>query len=70
MKRLSYGLIALWLLASLNVHAQSYYLSSSTGDDAKDGKTEATAWKTLTRYHQAMKGKTFKAGDDIYFKRG
>jgi parallel beta-helix repeat protein len=70
MKRLSYGLLALWLFSSLNVYAQSYYLSSSTGDDAKDGKTEATAWKTLTRYHQAMKSKVFKTGDDIYFKRG
>lgn len=70
MKRLSYGLLTLWLFASLNVHAQSYYLSSSTGDDTKDGKTEATAWKTLTRYHQAMKAKTFKTSDDIYFKRG
>ncbi|MEZ5672303.1 MAG: hypothetical protein R3E08_07910 [Thiotrichaceae bacterium] len=43
MKRLSYGFIVLWLLSSLNVYAQSYYVSSSTGDDNNDGKTEATA---------------------------
>ncbi|MCM3747848.1 S-layer homology domain-containing protein [Paenibacillus pasadenensis] len=44
----------------------TYYVSSSTGDDANDGLTEATAWKTVGK----ISGMTFLPGDRILLKSG
>jgi hypothetical protein len=46
--------------------ATNYYVSSSVGNDALDGKSQATAWKTISK----VNGKTFLAGDSILFRRG
>ncbi len=46
--------------------ATSYYVDASGGDDARDGQSAATAWKTITK----VNGSTFAAGDQILFKRG
>ena len=50
---------------SISVCGNTYYVTSS-GDDSQDGKTEATAWKTLTKVS------TFplEPGDAVRFKRG
>ncbi|MFD2331712.1 discoidin domain-containing protein [Cohnella sp. GCM10020058] len=43
-----------------------YYVSQSGGDDAADGLSETTAWKTLAQ----VSGKTFQPGDRILLKSG
>jgi hypothetical protein len=43
-----------------------YYVDSSAGDDAKDGKSPATAWKSLTKVNAI----TLKAGDNLCFRAG
>ena len=58
-------LAALFLLACSISHAASYYVSPA-GDDAKDGRTEATAWRTCAKVNKAA----FQPGDSILFKRG
>ncbi len=44
----------------------TYYVSSDTGNDANDGLSEATAWRTLDKVNQAV----FRAGDSILLKAG
>lgn len=56
--------LAILLACSLS-HAASYYISP-TGDDTKDGRAEATAWKTCAKVNKAA----FQPGDSILFKRG
>src|SRR5581483_3852045 len=46
--------------------ASTYYVSTSDGDDSRDGQTAAAAWKTIAK----VNGSTFLAGDQILFKRG
>jgi len=48
------------------VGASTYYVSSSTGNDANAGTSAATAWQTMAQ----VNGQTFAAGDSILFKRG
>lgn len=48
--------------------AATYYVSSSTGNDANDGLTAATAWKTLNRVNTNPGG--FIGGDQILLKAG
>ncbi|MDG0790538.1 hypothetical protein OMP38_06505 [Cohnella ginsengisoli] len=51
------------------VHAADaavYYVSQSEGDDAADGLSETTAWKTLTH----VSAQTFQPGDRILLKSG
>jgi hypothetical protein len=43
-----------------------YYVDASHGDDAADGRSEATPWKTLLKIREA----DFKPGDSILLKRG
>lgn len=42
----------------------TYYISSSRGNDANDGRSPATAWKTIDRINAT----TFQPGDTILFK--
>lgn len=49
----------------LVITGTTYYVSS-TGDDAKDGKTPETAWKTLNKVSNAY----LNPGDGVLFKRG
>lgn len=44
----------------------TYYVDATAGNDANDGLTEATAWKSFTKVNAT----TFNPGDQILFKRG
>ncbi len=46
--------------------ATTYYVSSSTGDDANAGTSTSVPWKTIAH----VNGQTFQPGDSILFKRG
>ena len=46
--------------------AVKYYVSSSSGDDANDGLSPETAWKTLNRANRMQ----FVAGSELLLKRG
>ncbi len=48
------------------VENATYYVSSSTGDDANDGRSEATAFKTLDRVNRLI----LKPGNKVLLKRG
>ena len=48
------------------VSATTYYVSSSTGNDASGGTSGETAWQTIAH----VNGQTFQPGDSILFKRG
>lgn len=58
-------LTAVFLSLSISLSATSYYVSNA-GNDGNDGKTEATAWKTISK----VNSQTFSPGDVISFKRG
>lgn len=45
---------------------RDFYVDATNGDNTKDGRTPATAWKTVAR----VNAETFIAGDHIYFKSG
>ena len=49
----------------ITVSGTTYYVSNG-GDDANDGKTPETAWKTLEKVSIA----DLKAGDGVFFRRG
>ena len=57
------ALATLWSTASF---ATSYYVSSSTGNDANAGTSAGSAWQTVAK----VNGQTFAAGDSILFRRG
>jgi hypothetical protein len=46
----------------------TYYVSSSTGNDANSGTSTSAPWKSLSKVVSKMS--TFKPGDNILFKRG
>lgn len=48
-----------------NAVGTKYYVSN-TGSDAADGKTQATAWQTMSKVNDS----TFVAGDSILLKKG
>ena len=50
---------------TVNIFATDYYVKNS-GNDAADGTSDATAWKTIAKVNASI----FKPGDNIYFKRG
>ena len=51
---------------ALAAGATDYYLDSATGDDAADGRSERTAWKSIGRMSEAK----LAAGDRVLFCRG
>ena len=53
------------LVFSLQIYATNYYVKND-GNDAADGLSDATAWKTLAKVNSSK----FQPGDNIYFKRG
>jgi hypothetical protein len=61
MKKL-YFILFLILLAN-PAWATNYFVKDD-GDDAKDGLSDANAWKTIAK----VNGFSFSAGDDVYFK--
>ncbi|MFA5147286.1 MAG: Ig-like domain-containing protein [Candidatus Omnitrophota bacterium] len=46
--------------------ARTYYVDATSGDDANDGLSEETPWKTIAKVNSA----SFVPGDSILFKRG
>ena len=46
--------------------AADYHADSRSGDDTRDGRTAATAWRTLDRVNAA----SFKPGDRVLFRSG
>ncbi len=52
-------------LMPVQVLAATYYVSQSSGKDSNDGKSPATAWKTLAKASQ-----TYAPGDSILLKCG
>ena len=46
--------------------ATTYYVDSSGGSDSQDGKSIATAWKSIGKVNAS----SFQPGDSILFKRG
>lgn len=61
-------LIIAWctLLHSLSSDARTFYISSSSGNDANDGLTPARAWRSITKVNAT----NLVAGDTVLFKRG
>lgn len=60
--------LLVWLVftsATLGVQAATYYVST-TGDDANNGESPASAWQTIAH----VNGQTLAPGDEILFKRG
>lgn len=51
---------------SLACSGTAYYISSSGGNDAADGKSPETAWATLEKVNTA----DLKKGDGVYLRRG
>ncbi|MBQ7922412.1 MAG: hypothetical protein IJ325_07535 [Clostridia bacterium] len=49
----------------LNITGRTYYVSN-TGDDANDGRTPETAWRSLTKVSAA----SLARGDGVLFRRG
>jgi len=62
-----YCLVLFFIAISSLVSATTYYISSS-GNDANNGNTELTPWKSLTKVNSSMS--TFQPGDRILFRRG
>ena len=60
-------LIFLLCLSGLRASATDYYVSS-TGNDAANGLSTSTSWKTITKVNAEYS--FFKPGDRILFKRG
>jgi uncharacterized repeat protein (TIGR02059 family) len=56
---------AVLMSLSVSLSATTYYVSNS-GSDSNDGKTETTAWKTISKINSI----SFTAGDVISFKCG
>src|SRR5664279_919094 len=66
MKSLLLSLLA-FIIVSLTANATTYYFSAS-GDDANNGTSPSTPWKTLAKFNSIFSTKT--AGDNFLFKRG
>lgn len=49
-----------------SVAGRAYYVDASAGKDSNDGRSPATAWRTISK----VNGQSFAAGDQILFKRG
>ncbi len=54
------------LAASTAPRGQTYYLDCGSGNDAANGMTQDTAWRTLARVNAV----TFQPGDSILLRRG
>ena len=61
------ALIIAFLLFSTIASATDYYVSSS-GNDANNGLSSSTSWKSITKVNSAFS--TMKPGDRILFNRG
>lgn len=55
-----------FMVAGVNSTPGTYFYVSNTGDDANDGTSELSPWKTIAKVNAS----TFFPADRIYFKRG
>ena len=62
--------VLLLLTCCVGAHATSYYVSSSGGNDANDGRSPGAAWKTFSAAGNHINSGSFNGGDVIYLKRG
>ncbi|MCY3018812.1 MAG: right-handed parallel beta-helix repeat-containing protein [Planctomycetota bacterium] len=66
MKLARLPLTALLLASVAMVHAADYHVDSVAGDDANDGRSPTTAWRSLPKVNAA----TFQPGDRLLLKSG
>src|SRR5690349_12018288 len=64
MRRLTIMLIV--ALCATQSFAGTYYVDGANGDDARDGTSPATAWRSLERANQLV----LQSGDQLLFKAG
>ncbi|MCK5522701.1 MAG: right-handed parallel beta-helix repeat-containing protein [Thiomargarita sp.] len=65
-KKLLYLLFITGLGLTPTVQSATYYISSSTGNDANDGTSESSPWQTIDKVNEV----TFEENASILFKRG
>jgi len=58
--------VAMVCVVAMALRAATYYVDATGGNDANDGLSQASAWKTIAKVNAS----TFAAGDSILFKRG
>ena len=58
--------VIVWSLSSVAMAGTTYFVDSEGGDDAANGQSERTAWKTLGRINRGEVG----PGDTVLLKRG
>jgi parallel beta-helix repeat protein len=62
---------AMYFAVPMPLAAETYYLSSTSGNDNKDGHSPETAWRNLSQIYLRSSSKgAFQAGDKILLKRG
>ena len=61
-------LIIAFLICSVNIYSTNYYISSSTGNDSSDGKSETSAWQSINKLNTILGN--LLPGDSVLFKRG
>ena len=54
------------LLITSTIHATSYYMDATGGNDNNSGTSTALAWQTLDKIYN----QTFLPGDSVLFKKG
>jgi len=59
-------MLSAFIATATAAYAADYYVSNSTGNDANDGLSEQSAWKTMEK----LSSHIFEAGDNIYLKAG
>lgn len=64
--RPQYALALLLALRAATCGATTWHVDSTAGDDTADGRTPATAWRTLTRVNAGP----LAPGDRVLFRRG
>jgi hypothetical protein len=64
------GFKIIFILILLNISsllsAANYYVSSSSGNNRSNGRSQSTAWQNISK----VNGKTFLPGDSVFFRRG
>jgi parallel beta-helix repeat protein len=65
-KKLLYLLGLMGLVLPFTVQSATYYVSSSSGNDANEGTSETSMWQTLNKLNEVI----FEDNSTILFKRG
>src|SRR5580704_10905787 len=57
--------------ASTPADARTYYISSTSGNDANDGQSPEKAWQHLSKiYLKSISKDAFQPGDSVLLRRG